>query len=186
MEEETKTVTYTYDTLGRLTKEERSGENAITYTYDAHNNRAEMTVGNQKTAYQYNKNEELLRTNTLNTDTNTNAVILYKNDKKGYLYFNHSGLKRLHMEKGSIESMYKDDVEGVNFIKENILFYKDKVLFLWNSGAIKKVKTLSKKEDGFSGIRVEENKIYVETYKGAFSKTISQIDIEGTVVKRIY
>ena len=34
----------------------------ISYTYDANNNRKQMTIGNKTTAYQYNKNDELLRT----------------------------------------------------------------------------------------------------------------------------
>ena len=39
-----------------------------------------MTVGNKVTAY--NKNDELLRTDTLNTDTEEDSVVIYKYDKK--------------------------------------------------------------------------------------------------------
>ena len=42
-----------------------------------------MTVGNKVTAYKYNKNDELLRTDTLNTDTERDSVVLYKYDKNG-------------------------------------------------------------------------------------------------------
>ena len=42
-----------------------------------------MTIGNKTTAYQYNKNDELLRTDTLHTDTEKNDVVIYKNDKNG-------------------------------------------------------------------------------------------------------
>ncbi len=35
------------------------------------------------TAYKYNKNDELLRTDTLNTDTEEDSVVIYKNDKSG-------------------------------------------------------------------------------------------------------
>ena len=42
-----------------------------------------MTVGNKVTAYKYNKNDELLRTDTLNTDTEEDSVVIYKNDKNG-------------------------------------------------------------------------------------------------------
>ena len=42
-----------------------------------------MTVGNKVTAYKYNKNDELLRTDTLDTDTERDSVVLYKYDKNG-------------------------------------------------------------------------------------------------------
>lgn len=80
---ETKTATYTYDLLGRITKETKTGSEDITYKYDSNNNRKEMTIGNKVTAYKYNKNDELLRTDTLNTDTEEDAVVIYKNDKNG-------------------------------------------------------------------------------------------------------
>ncbi len=79
----TKTSTYTYDLLGRITKETQTGREDITYTYDSNNNRKEMKAGNKITAYQYNKNDELLRTDTLNTDTEEDTVVLYKNDRNG-------------------------------------------------------------------------------------------------------
>lgn len=82
-EETEQKAKYTYDALGRLSKEERTGEGTISYCYDAHNNRTEVTVGKHKTAYRYNKNEELLRTDTLNTNTEQDAVTIYKNDKNG-------------------------------------------------------------------------------------------------------
>ena len=37
-----------------------------------------MKVGNKVTAYKYNKNDELLRTDTLNTDTEEDSVVVYK------------------------------------------------------------------------------------------------------------
>ena len=77
------TATYTYDLLGRLRKEARTGSEDITYSYDSNNNRKEMKVGNKTTAYRYNKNDELLRTDTLNADTEKDAVVIYKNDKNG-------------------------------------------------------------------------------------------------------
>ena len=78
-----KTATYTYDLLGRITKETKTGSEDITYTYDSNNNRKEMTVGNKITAYTYNKNDELLRTDTLNTDTEEDSVVIYKNNQNG-------------------------------------------------------------------------------------------------------
>ena len=79
----TKTSAYTYDMLGRITRETKTGREDISYTYDANNNRKQMTIGNKTTAYQYNKNDELLRTDTLHTDTEKNDVVIYKNDKNG-------------------------------------------------------------------------------------------------------
>ena len=79
----TKTATYTYDLLGRIQKETKTGSEDISYTYDSNNNRKEMTVGNKVTAYKYNKNDELLRTDTLNANTEEDSVVIYKNDKNG-------------------------------------------------------------------------------------------------------
>ena len=78
-----KTAAYTYDMLGRITRETKTGREDISYTYDANNNRKQMIIGNKTTAYQYNKNDELLRTDTLHTDTEKNDVVIYKNDKNG-------------------------------------------------------------------------------------------------------
>ena len=78
-----KTAAYTYDMLGRITRETKTGREDISYTYDANNNRKQMTIGNKTTVYQYNKNDELLRTDTLHTDTEKNDVVIYKNDKNG-------------------------------------------------------------------------------------------------------
>ena len=78
-----KTAAYTYDMLGRITRETKTGREDISYTYDANNNRKQMTIGNKTTAYQYNKNDELLRTDTLHTNTEKNDVVIYKNDKNG-------------------------------------------------------------------------------------------------------
>ena len=78
-----KTAAYTYDMLGRIARETKTGREDISYTYDANNNRKQMTIGNKTTAYQYNKNDELLRTDTLHTDTEKNDVVIYKNDKNG-------------------------------------------------------------------------------------------------------
>ncbi len=42
-----------------------------------------MKKGNKVTAYKYNKNDELLRTDTLNTGTEEDSIVIYKNDKNG-------------------------------------------------------------------------------------------------------
>ncbi len=41
-----KTATYTYDLLGRITKETKTGSEDISYIYDSNNNRKEMKAGN--------------------------------------------------------------------------------------------------------------------------------------------
>ena len=79
----TKTATYTYDLLGRITKETRTGNEDISYIYDSSNNRKEMRGGNKVIAYKYNKNDELIRMDTLNTDTEKDKVVIYKNDRNG-------------------------------------------------------------------------------------------------------
>ena len=66
-----------------MDKNGKSTKKTAAYTYDANNNRKQMTIGNKTTAYQYNKNDELLRTDTLHTDTEKNDVVIYKNDKNG-------------------------------------------------------------------------------------------------------
>lgn len=78
-----KTATYTYDLLGRIRKETTTGSDDLFYTYDSNNNRSEMRKGNTVTAYKYNKNDELLRTDMLNTSTEEDSVVIYKNDKNG-------------------------------------------------------------------------------------------------------
>ena len=45
-----KTAAYTYDMLGRITRETKTGREDISYTYDANNNRKQMTIGNKTTA----------------------------------------------------------------------------------------------------------------------------------------
>ena len=55
-----KTSSYTYDSLGRIAKEE-TGDNTQKYYYDASNNRIQMNVGDVVTKYRYNKNDELMR-----------------------------------------------------------------------------------------------------------------------------
>jgi len=49
-------TTYTYDSLGRLKK-----ENGVEYFYDTNDNRTKMVNGKKTTRYRYNKNNELLR-----------------------------------------------------------------------------------------------------------------------------
>lgn len=119
-EKSTKTATYTYDLLGRIQKETKTGSEDISYTYDSNNNRKEMTVGNKVTAYKYNKNDELLRTDTLNTDTEEDSVVIYKYDKNGNQL---ATVNRYEIPSDKKESTYVDvDVTlGDNRLNENVV-----------------------------------------------------------------
>ena len=118
--ETTKTANYTYDLLGRISKETKTGSEDISYTYDSNNNRQKMTVGNKVTAYRYNKNDELLRTDTLNTDTEEDSVVIYKYDKNGNQL---ATVNRYEIPSDKKESTYVDiDVTlGNNRLNENVV-----------------------------------------------------------------
>ncbi len=115
-----KTATYTYDLLGRITKETKTGNEDISYTYDSNNNRKEMKAGNKVTAYKYNKNDELLRTDTLNIDTEEDSVVIYKNDKNGNQL---ATVNRYEIPSEKKDSTYVDiDVTlGDNRLNENVV-----------------------------------------------------------------
>ena len=115
-----KTATYTYDLLGRITKETKTGSEDISYTYDSHNNRKEMTVGNKTTVYKYNQNDELLRTDTLNGETEENSVVIYKNDKNGNQL---ATINRYEIPNDRKDGSYVDiDVTlGNNRLNENVV-----------------------------------------------------------------
>lgn len=115
-----KTATYTYDLLGRITRETKTGSEDISYTYDSNNNRKEMKTGNKVTAYKYNKNDELLRKDTLNTDTEEDSVVIYKNDKNGNQL---ATVNRYDIPSEKKENTYIDiDVTlGDNRLNENVV-----------------------------------------------------------------
>lgn len=52
-----------------------------------------MKVGNKTTAYKYNKNDELLRTDTLNSETEKNEVVICKNDKMEISWLPSTGMR---------------------------------------------------------------------------------------------
>ena len=115
-----KTAAYTYDLLGRIKKETKTGSEDISYTYDSNNNRKEMTVGNKVTAYRYSRNDELLRTDTLNTDTEEDSVVIYKYDKNGNQL---ATVNRYEIPSDKKDSTYVDiDVTlGDNRLNENVV-----------------------------------------------------------------
>ena len=71
-----KTAAYTYDMLGRITRETKP-EGKIFPTYDANNNRKQMTIGNKTTAYQYNKKRR--------TAPHRHAAYRHGEERCGYL-----------------------------------------------------------------------------------------------------
>ncbi len=79
-----------------------------------------MTVGNKVTAYEYNKNNELLRTDTLNTDTEKDFVVIYKYDKNGNQL---ATVNRYEIPNDRKEYTYVDvDVTlGDNRLNENVV-----------------------------------------------------------------
>ena len=79
-----------------------------------------MTVGNKVTAYKYNKNDELLRTDTLNTNTERDRVVLYKYDKNGNQL---ATVNRYEIPSDKKDSAYIDiDVTlGDNRLNENVV-----------------------------------------------------------------
>ena len=115
-----KTATYTYDLLGRIKKETQTGSEDISYTYDSNNNRKEMTVGHKVTAYKYNKNDELLRTDTLNTNMEEDSVVIYKYDKNGNQL---ATVNRYEIPSDKRDNTYVDiDVTlGDNRLNENVV-----------------------------------------------------------------
>ena len=79
-----------------------------------------MNAGNKVTAYKYNKHDELLRTDTLNTDTEKDKVVIYKNDKNGNQL---ATVNRYEIPSDKKDNTYVDiDVTlGDNRLNENVV-----------------------------------------------------------------
>ncbi len=150
-----KTAAYAYDLLGRITKETQTGREDISYTYDNNNNQKQMKVGNKITAYKYNKNDELLRTDTLNTDTEKDKVVIYKNDKNGNQL---ATVNRYEIPSDKKDNTYVDiDVTlGDNRLNENVVNHYNalnqltqtltknyKVSFTYDAGGLRTSKTVN-------------------------------------------
>ncbi len=108
----------------------------------------------------------------------------------GYLYFNSSGLRRLCIQDNSVESIFAENGEKINFTDNGILFASGNKLYFADSSGIKEIKDLGNEGDGFGGIRVEDGNIYIQSYKGtafqSFFRKVSQIDEEGKAVGELY
>ena len=79
-----------------------------------------MKKGNKVTAYKYNKNDELLRTDTLNTGTEEDSIVIYKYDKNGNQL---ATVNRYEIPADRKDSTYIDiDVTlGDNRLNENVV-----------------------------------------------------------------
>ena len=120
-----------------------------------------MTVGNKVTAYKYNKNDELLRTDTLNTDTERDSVVLYKYDKNGNQL---ATVNRYEIPSDKKDSTYIDiDVTlGDNRLNENVVNHYNaenqliqtltknyKVSFTYDAEGLRTSKTVNGKKTTF-------------------------------------
>lgn len=76
-----KVTNYTYDGLGRITKESTTGQADISYTYDDSNNRETMSVGDVTTTYKYDKDNRLLIETTI--DGGISKITRYGYDGNG-------------------------------------------------------------------------------------------------------
>lgn len=85
-----------------------------------------------------------------------------------------------------MEQLFYKRADAVNFIRDSILFCFNKNLYRMGPDGVNRIKTLKRAVDGFDGIRVEEERIYVRTYSGGQYMKIIQIDIDGRTVKTIY
>ena len=120
-----------------------------------------MTVGNKVTAYKYNKNDELLRTDTLNTNTERDRVVLYKYDKNGNQL---ATVNRYEIPSDKKDSAYIDiDVTlGDNRLNENVVNHYNaenqliqtltknyKVSFTYDAEGLRTSKTVNGKKTTF-------------------------------------
>lgn len=116
--------------------------------------------------------------------------------QNGYVYFNASGLKRLNIQDNTVEQVYPKNMECINFAEDSILFSRsarnarnNSELYRMNQDGVTKILELGKdytETGGIGGIRVEDQKVYLMSYEGAFYSYIDQIDLSGKIKKKIY
>lgn len=104
----------------------------------------------------------------------------------GYVYFNSNGLKRINIREECVEQILKKNADALNFTEDGLLIYRDRILCCLDSNGMKKIKILKGSTDGFYGIRVEDQGIYIGTYSGGLYSAISQIDQDGKTLKNIW
>ncbi len=105
----------------------------------------------------------------------------------GFVYYNsEDGLSRLNIQEDCVEQLFHAKADAVNFFDDSLLFCRRRNLYRMGPEGVKRIKTLKRAVDGFDGIRVEEDRIYVRSYSGGQYMKINQIDIDGRIVKMIY
>jgi len=105
----------------------------------------------------------------------------------GYAYYNsEDGLSRLNIQEDCVEQLFHVKADAVNFYDDSLLFCRSRNLYRMGPEGVKRIKTLKRAVDGFDGIRVEEDRIYVRSYSGGQYMKINQIDIDGRTVKTIF
>lgn len=140
-----------------------------------------MKVGNKTTAYKYNKNDELLRTDTLNSQTEKNEVAIYKNDKNGNQL---ATVNRYEIPSGTNDENYIDvDITlGDNQLNDNVVNHYNalnqltqtltknyKVRFTYDAEGLRTSKTVNGEKTVFVW---DDDQVVMELSKG------------GTVQKR--
>ncbi len=175
-----RTSQYTYDRLGQLTKETHTGEEDISYAYDAHNNRRQMTTDNEIIAYRYNKNDELIRTDTLNRKTEKNQVTLYKQDKNGNQL---ATVKRKKIDKTKEEPQFDLNITlGDNRLNENVVNCYDS--FNQNTNTLTKDYKVNFTYDA-EGLRTSKSVKGKKTfYIWDGDRLVMELDAKGNVRKR--
>lgn len=205
------TFNYDYDRLGRLTKESQTGSDEICYTYDAHNNRKEMVTKDQIVSYKYNKNDELVRTDTLNKKTEHDQVTLYKQDRNGNQL---AVVNRKKIEKTKQGPQFDLNVTlGDNRLNENVVNHYDaydqiteiltkncKVQYAYDDGGLRTSKTVNGKKTFYvwDGDRLVmeldakgnvkrryiwgDNLVYTDNGEGT-EKQYYVLDLHGSVVQ---
>lgn len=171
---------YKYDCLGRLTKETHTGTGEINYTYDAHNNRKEMTTEDQIISYKYNKNGELLRTDTLNRKTERDDVTLYRQDANGNQL---ATIKRKKIDRTKKGPQFDLNVTlGANRLNENVVNHYN----AWNQNT----ETLTKNykvqytydDEGLRSSKTVNGKKTVYVWDGG--RLVMELDAKGNVKRR--
>lgn len=174
------TDAYTYDRLGRLTEETHTDKaiKNVSYTYDSHNNRKEAVYGNTKIGCKYNKNDELYRTDSVNTKTKKDTVTLYKNDKNGNQL---ATVKRLDLQED--KTTFSLDISlGDNQLHENVINKYNARNELVSSFAGKNKMTYEYDADGLR--TVKKNKKEATYYIWDGDQIVMELDKDGKIQKR--
>ena len=92
-------------------------------------------------------------------------------------------MNRLNIREDTLEQIYEDDVQAINFTENSIWFCTEKNLYKMNKDGVKKIMKLKGDTEGFCGIREDKDKIYIETYAGDLYHEFYQMDEAGKIVK---